>query len=105
LSSGWISLFDVPMLAALWATMLAIAGGPLLWRFLAYRPVTWSAVLEAAWHLVAVGCWFTFGNGAINAYKRGLISLPTSVLAVALLFAGLAGGSLVLARRHTNRRP
>ncbi len=98
LSSGWTSLFDPSILAAIWALALAIGGGPLLWRFLNYRPVTRNAVLNAAWNFVATGCWFTFGNGAINAHERGMISLPMSILAVALLFVVAAGGSLLMQR-------
>ena len=78
LSFGWTDLFATPMLAAAWGFALTIAGGPLLWSFLNYRPVTRRALLLAAWKFIATGCWITVGTGTINAYERGLISLPVS---------------------------
>jgi hypothetical protein len=104
LSSGWTSLFDPSILAAIWALALAIGGGPLLWRFLNYRPLTRNAVLHAAWNFVATGCWFTFGNAAINAHERGMTSLPMSILAVALLLVVVAGGSLLMQRWCPDRQ-
>lgn len=92
------SLFHVPTLILIWAFTLAFAGGPLLWKFLNYNPVTRCAVVQAVSNLVASGCWLTFGTAAINAFERGLISLRMSVLAVALLFAAVAGGSFLVAR-------
>jgi hypothetical protein len=105
LSFGWTSLFVTPMMAATWGVALALAGGPLLWRFLSYRPVTRRALLHAAWNFVATGCWMTFGNGAINAYERGLISLPVSIFAEAVLFAVVACGSLLMERWYPERGP
>jgi len=96
LPSSLTGLFDVPFLILIWALTLAFTGGPLLWRFLNYKPVTRCAVVQAAANVVASGCWFTFGTAAINAFERGLISLPISILAVALVFAGVAGGSFLI---------
>lgn len=96
--SSLTSLFYVPTLILVWIFTLAFAGGPLLWRFLNYRPVTRRAVVQAVSNIVATGCWLTFGTAAIAAYERGLISLSTSILAVALMFAGAAGGSALIAR-------
>jgi hypothetical protein len=103
LSFDWTSLFATPIVAAAWGVALALAGGPLLWRFLNYRPVTRRARLHAAWNFVATGCWIMFGIGAINAYERGLISLPMSIFAVAVLFAVVAGGSHLMQRWYPER--
>jgi hypothetical protein len=43
--------------------------------------------------VIGSGCWLTFGTAVINARQRGLISLPTSILAVALLFAAVVAPS------------
>ena len=88
-----------------WDLALALAGGPLLWKFLNYRPVTRRALLRAALNFIATGCWITFGVAAINAYERGLISLPTSIFAVAALFAVVAGGSHLMERWYPERGP
>ena len=105
LSSSLTSLFDGPFLILIWALTLAFAGGPLLWRFLNYRPVTRCAVVQAASNAVGSGCWFTFGTAAIDAFQRGLISLPISILAVTLLFAAVAGSSLLIARWCPDEQP
>jgi hypothetical protein len=105
LSFGWTNLFATPMMAAAWGAALALAGGPLLWRLLNYQPVTRRALLRAAWTFVATGCWITFGTGAINAYEHGLISLPMSIFAVAVLFAVVAGGSRLIERWYPERAP
>jgi hypothetical protein len=47
----------------------------------------------------------TFGNSAINAYERGLISLPMSIFAVVVLFAVVAGGSHVMERCYPEGAP
>jgi hypothetical protein len=86
------------MLVLVWVFALAIAGGPLLWRFLNYRPVTRCAVLRGVANVVATGSWLTFGTAAINAHERGLISMSTTILAVASLFAVVAGGSFLIGR-------
>ncbi|OKO91397.1 hypothetical protein AC629_02645 [Bradyrhizobium sp. NAS80.1] len=98
MSSGLTSLFDVPMLALAWVFALAFAGGPLLLRFLNYRPVTRCAVLRGVSNVVATGGWLTFGTAALNAHERGLISMSTTILAVASLFAAVAGGSFLIGR-------
>lgn len=98
LSASSTSLFDGPFLIVIWAFTLAFAGGPLLWRFLNYKPVTRCVVLQAASKALGTGCWLTFGTAAINAFERDLISLPVSILAVALLFAAVAGSSFLIVR-------
>ncbi|MBB4370309.1 hypothetical protein GGD63_003104 [Bradyrhizobium sp. cir1] len=92
------SLLDLPILIVVWAFALAFGGGPLLLRFLNYKPVARCAVVQAVSHVVAIGCWLTFGTAAINAFERGLIALSTSILVVACLFAVVAGGSFLIAR-------
>jgi hypothetical protein len=105
LAFGSTSLFPAAMMVAVWGGALAIAGGPLLWRFLSYRPVTRRAFLHGAWNFVAIGCWITFGNGVINAYERGFTPLPLSIFAVAVLFAGLVGGSYLMGRWYPEKGP
>ncbi|WP_375309679.1 hypothetical protein WHZ77_20955 [Bradyrhizobium sp. A5] len=98
------SLFHVPTLILAWIATLAIAGGPLLWRFLNYRPVTRCEILQAVANVVATGSWLTLGLAAINAHERGLISVFTSVLVMAFLFAGAAGASSLSARWCPDKR-
>ncbi len=98
LSSIFFSLFDGPFLILVWALTLAFTGAPLLWRFLNYKPVSRCAVVQAMSNLVASGCSFTFGSAAMTAHARGLIALPTAIIAVALLLATVAGGSFLIAR-------
>ncbi|WBL81609.1 hypothetical protein I3J27_14745 [Bradyrhizobium xenonodulans] len=105
LSTSLVGLFHIPTLILAWIFTLAIAGGPLLWRFLNYTPVTRCAVVQAVSNFVATGCWLTFGSAAMNAHERGLISLFTSILAVAFLFAGAAGGSHLIARWCPDEQP
>jgi len=99
------SLFHIPTLIVAWTFMLAIAGGPLLWRFLKYEPVTWCAAVQPVTNFVATGCWLTFGTAAITAHQRGLISLPASILVVALLFACGVGSSYLIARWCPEEQP
>ncbi|WP_354176940.1 hypothetical protein [Bradyrhizobium sp. LA6.1] len=61
--------------------------------------------MQAVSNVVATGSWLTFGAATINAYQRGLISVFTSILAVALLFAGAAGGSFLTARWCPDEQP
>lgn len=96
--SSLTSLFDVPFLIVLWAFTLVFSGGPLLVKFLNYKPVTRCAVVQAAVNVLGSGCWLTFGSATINAFERGLISLPVSILTVALLLAVVAGSSFLAAR-------
>ena len=105
LSSSLTSLFDGPFLILIWIFTFAIAGGPLLLKFLNYRPVTRCAVLHAVAKVVTTGCWLTFGTAAMNAHERGLISVFTSILAVAFVFAAAAGGSLLIARWCPDEQP
>jgi len=98
-------LFDGPFLLLIWASTLVFAGGPLLWKFLNYKPVTRCAAMQAAANFVTSGCWLTFGSAAMNAHQRGLISWPTSILAVALMFAGAAGGQFLIARWCPDEQP
>lgn len=86
------------MLILVWGFALVIAGGPLLWRFLNHRQVTRCAVVQVVSNVVATGGWLTFGTAAMNAHERGLISMSTTILAVASLFAAVAGGSFLIGR-------
>jgi hypothetical protein len=97
-SSGLTSLFHLPTLILAWISAFAFAGGPLLWKFLNYRPVTRCAVVQAVSNAIATGCWLTLGIATIAANERGLISTPTSVVAMALLLAVAAGSSTLIAR-------
>jgi hypothetical protein len=75
--SDWNNLFPPGWLVLIWVVfVLVVSGGPLLLRFLNYRPVTRRALLQALWAFVAMFFGMPFGNGAIAAYERGLISLP-----------------------------
>lgn len=98
LSPSLTDLFHVPTLIYAWGFTLVITGGPLLLKFLNYRPVTRCAVLQAASSFVTTACWLTLGAAAINAHERGLISLSTSILTMACLLAGAAGSSFLIAR-------
>ena len=98
MSSTLTSLFHIPTLILTWTFTLAIAGGPLLWRFLNYEPVTRCGFVQAVANFVATGCWLTFGSAAMTAHQRGLISLPVSILAMAFLLGGAAGSSFLIAR-------
>ena len=109
LSSDWpsflTSFFLDPILALLCVFWLAVAFGPLLLKFLNYRPVTWRAVVHAAWNFVAVGCWITFGNLAWDASKSRLISPPLAILIEVALFAVVVGGLHLLARWYPEEVP
>ncbi|MGY8709367.1 hypothetical protein RAD16_26790 [Bradyrhizobium sp. 18BD] len=105
MSSSFADLFDMPLLTLIWVFMLAFAGGPLLWKFLNYRPVTRCAVVQAAANFVGSGCWLTFGTAAMTAHQRGLISLPTSILLVASVLACAAGSSFLIERWCPDEQP
>ena len=105
MSTGLTSLFHIPTLILIWIATLATAGGPLLWRFLNYRPVTRCAFVQAVSNFVATGCWLTFGTAVMSAFEHGLISVFTSILAVAFLFAGVAGGSFLITRWCPDEQP
>jgi len=98
LSTDLTSLFPVPTLILVWIATLAIAGGPLLWTSLNYRPVRRREILQGMANLVATGSWLTLGIAAVNAHERGLISVLTSIFAMAFLLAGAGGSSLLIAR-------
>lgn len=102
--SSWTSLIDLQLLVLVWASVLAMEGGPLLWRFLNYQPVTRCAVLLAVSNAVGSGCGMMFCFAVINARERGLISLFTTVLALAILFGSLIGRSFLIARWGRSRR-
>jgi hypothetical protein len=99
------SLFHIPTLILIWVFTLAFAGGPLLWRFLNYQPVTRCAFVQAVANAIGSGCWMTFGTAAMTAHERGLISLPAGVLAVAFMLAGAAGSSFLIARLCPEEQP
>ena len=98
MSSSLAELFDMPTLILLWVFTLALAGGPLLWKFLNYQPVTRCAFVQAVANAIGSGCWLTFGTAVMTAHQRGLISLPVSILAVAFLLTGAASSSFLIAR-------
>jgi hypothetical protein len=93
-------LLSTGLLAFAWIAALVIAGGPLLWAFLRYKPITRGRYLHAALNFVAVGSWLTIGNAATKAYERGLISLFTCIVTIFLLFLAVVGGGTLLARRY-----
>jgi len=104
--SDWNNLFPPGWLVLIWVVfVLVVSGGPLLLRFLNYRPVTRRALLQALWAFVAMFFGMPFGNGAITAYERGLISLPACILVVAAVFGVLAGGNYLMARWYPETHP
>jgi len=106
LSSDWNNLFPPGWLVLIWVVLvLAISGGPLLWRFLNYRSVAPRALLHASWTFVAMFFGVPFANGTITAYERGLISLPVCILVVAAVFGVLAGGNILMARWYPETDP
>ena len=105
LSSSLTSLFHIPTLILIWVFTLALAGGPLLWRFLNYQPVTRCAFVQAVANAIGSGCWLTFGTAVMTAHQRGLISLPVSILAVAFMLAGAAGSSFLIERWCPEEQP
>jgi hypothetical protein len=82
------------------AGAVVIAGGPLLWAFVRYKPITRRAYLHAVLNFVAIGSWLTIGNAATKAYERGLISLFTCIVIVFLLLVVVAGGGALVAWRY-----
>ncbi|MBW7967799.1 hypothetical protein [Bradyrhizobium sp. BR 10289] len=105
LSSSLTSLFDAPFVIAIWTLTPFVVGGPLLLRFLNYKPVTRCAVVQTLTKVLGTGCWLTFGTVAIKAFEHGLISLPISNLAVALLFTVTAGSSFLIERWCPDEQP
>lgn len=105
LSSSLTSLFDIPFLIAIWALTPVVVGGPLLLRFLNYKPVTRCAVVQTVAKVLGTGCWLTFGTAAINASERGMISLPVSILTMALLITAAAGSSFLIERWCPDQQP
>jgi len=105
LSSSLTSLFDIPFVIAIWASTPVVVGGPLILRFLNYKPVTRCAVVQTITNVLGTGCCLTFGTAAISAFERGLITLPVSILAVALLFAVTAGSSFLIERWCPDEQP
>lgn len=70
---------------------LALWGIPLLWRYLSRKAVTRRQAGRAAWTVFVTGFWILFGNTFFHAHERGMISLPTFIVAEAALFAVVAG--------------
>lgn len=103
--SSFASLFHVPTLILAWIFTLALVGGPLVLKFLNYRPVTRCAVVQAMSNVVVTGCWLALGMAAIAAHEHGLISTPTSILAMASLLAVAAGSSALIARWCSDEQP
>jgi hypothetical protein len=83
-----------------YAVPLALWGIPLLWRYLNSKPVTRSQIGHATWTIFISGCWILFGNTAFEAYERGMISLPTTIMSEAVLFAIVAGSFHLAERRY-----
>ena len=104
MSPSLTDLFHVPTLIYGWVLALGLTCGPLLLKFLNYRPVTRCAVLRAVSCFVVTGGWLTFGTAAISAHERSLISLPTSIVVVACLLAGAAASSFLIARRYPDEQ-
>lgn len=98
MSSSLTDLFHVPTLIFGWVFALGLTCGPLLLKFLNYRPVTRCAVVQAVASFVVTGCWLTFGAAAISAHERGLISFLSSILVVACLLASAGASSFLIAR-------
>ncbi len=98
MSSSLTDLFHVPTLISGWVLALGFTCGPLLLKFLNYRPVTRCAVLKAVSSFVVTGGYLTFGSAAISAQERGLMSFPISILVVACLLAGAAASAFLIAR-------
>jgi len=97
--SDWNNLFPPGWLVLIWVVgVLVVSGGPLLLRFLNYRPVTRHALLQALWAFVTMFIGVPFVNGAITACEHGLISLPACVLVAAAVFGVVAGGNHLMAR-------
>jgi len=51
-----------------------------------------------AWNIAIVGPGLTIGNAITTAHERGMISLLTTAIAVAMWFAVFGGGSSLLER-------
>lgn len=104
LSPHLTDLFYVPTLIFGWVSALGVSCGPLLLKFLNYRPVTRRAVLQAVSSFVVTGGSLTLGTAAISAHERGLISFPTSVLLVGCLLTGAAASSFLIARWYPDEQ-
>jgi len=89
--SPFLELITLPKVLVSYAIPLALWGIPLLWRYLNNKPVTRSQIGLATWTFFICGCWIFFGNTAFDAYERGMISLPTTIMSEAVLFAIVAG--------------
>ena len=97
-------LFHVPTLICAWVLALGFTGGPLLLKFLNYKPVTRGAILRAVSSFVVTGGYLTIGTAAISAHDRGLISWPTSIVLMACLLAAAAGSSFLIERWYPDER-
>ena len=100
----WDQVATIWLIAGSLFIALLLAGGPLLWAYVRHRPVTHGAVVQAVWLFVGGSCWLIVGNGAIAARERGLISLPVTIIVVALLFAFVAGVGHLLKRRYPDSK-
>jgi len=98
--SPFLELITLPKVLVAYAVPLALWGIPLLWRYLNHKPVMPSQVGLATWTIFIGGCWILFGNMAFDAYERGRISLPSTIMSEAVLFAIVAGSFHLAERRY-----
>jgi hypothetical protein len=81
-----------------YAVASVLWGIPLLWRYLSHQPITRHRAVYTAWNIAIVGPGLTIGNAITTAHERGMISLLTTAIAVAIWFAVFGGGSSLLER-------
>ena len=102
LPTDLLSVVTFGLVAGSLAVALLVAGGPLLWAYLRYRPITRRNCLYAAGVFVTGSIWLIVGNGAKVAYEAGMISATTCFIAVGSMFIILGGGTFLLSRRYPN---
>ena len=103
--SPFLELVALPKVLVAYAVPLALWGIPLLWRYVSHRPVTRRQIGHATWTIFTTGCWILLGNTAFDAYQRGMISLPTTTILEAVLFAIVAGSFHLAERRYPEENP
>ena len=98
-------LIAVPKFHFAFFVVPVLYGVPLLWRYLTRKPVTRREIVHAVCTIVAVEGWMALSNVAAAAYKAKVMSLPTTIATVALLFVIVVVGSLYLVERHYPEYP